>query len=68
LNFDLTINYKTILTKTDWIVFFLILILTIAAVIYGQYKKKKLKDNKEPAFLDLLLMGRQLTLPRTRHI
>jgi SSS family solute:Na+ symporter len=63
LNFDLTINYKTILTKTDWIVFFLILILTIAAVIYGQYKKKKLKDNKEPAFLDLLLMGRQLTLP-----
>jgi SSS family solute:Na+ symporter len=63
LNFDLTVNYKTILTKIDWIVFFSILILTIAAVIYGQYKKKKLKDNKEPAFLDLLLMGRQLTLP-----
>jgi SSS family solute:Na+ symporter len=44
-------------------VFFSILILTIAAVIYGQYKKKKLKNNKELAFLDLLLMGRQLTLP-----
>ncbi len=63
LNFDLTINYKTILTKIDWIVFFSILILTIAAIIYGQYKKKKLKNNKELAFLDLLLMGRQLTLP-----
>ncbi len=63
MNFDLTINYKTILTKIDWIVFFSILILTIAAIIYGQYKKKKLKNNKELAFLDLLLMGRQLTLP-----
>jgi len=63
LNFNLTINYKTILTKVDWIVFFSILILTITAVVYGQYKKKKLKNNKELAFLDLLLMGRQLTLP-----
>jgi len=66
LNFDLTINYKTILTKIDWIVFFSILMLTIAAVIYGQYRKKrqkKITSDKELAFLDLLLMGRQLTLP-----
>ena len=66
MNFDLTINYKTILTKIDWIVFFSILILTIAAIIYGQYRKKrqkKITSDKELAFLDLLLMGRQLTLP-----
>ena len=66
MNFDLTINYKTILTKVDWIVFFSILILTIAAVVYGQYRKKRQKkgaSDKEIAFLDLLLMGRQLTLP-----
>ncbi len=66
MKFDLTINYKTILTKVDWIVFFSILVLTITAVVYGQYRKKKLNTtakDKNIAFLDLLLMGRQLTLP-----
>lgn len=64
MKFDLEVNYKTILNSTDWYVFFGILVLTIAAVIYGQYLKKKIKsEEKEIAFLDLLLMGRRLTLP-----
>ncbi len=65
LEFDLTIDYKTILSKLDWIVFFGILLLTFLSVIYGQYLKKKrgVSENKETRFLDLMLMGRQLTLP-----
>lgn len=63
---ELTVDYKTILSKLDWYVFFGILILTLISVIYGQYLKKKnrnILDNKEVRFLELLLMGRQLTLP-----
>ncbi|MDP8269204.1 MAG: sodium:solute symporter family protein [Candidatus Tenebribacter davisii] len=65
MEFDLTIDYKTILSRLDWIVFFGILLLTFISVIYGQYLKKKkgVSENKEARFLDLLLMGRQLTLP-----
>jgi len=45
-------------------VFFSILVLTISSVIYGySLKKKNISGKKELAFLDLLLMGRQLTLP-----
>jgi len=65
LEIDLTIDYKTILSRLDWIVFFGILLLTFISVMYGQYLKKKRgnSENKETQFLDLLLMGRQLTLP-----
>jgi len=46
-------------------VFFGVLILTLAFVIYGQSlkKKNKHKGDENYNFLDLLLMGRQLTLP-----
>ncbi len=61
---ELTVDYKTILSKLDWYVFFGILVLTLASVIYGQLlKKRNTSDNKEIRFLELLLMGRQLTLP-----
>jgi len=63
LEFELTVDYKTILSKLDWFVFFGVLLLTF---IYGQYLKKKkgnISDNNEIHFLDLFLMGRQLTLP-----
>ncbi len=66
LEFELTVDYKTILSKLDWYVFFGILLLTFLSVIYGQYLKKKkgkLSDDKDVNFIDLLLMGRQLTLP-----
>jgi len=66
LEFELTVDYKTILSKLDWFVFFGVLLLTFLSVIYGQYLKKKkgnISDNNEIHFLDLFLMGRQLTLP-----
>ncbi len=66
MNVETTIDYKSTLTVTDWTIFFAILILTISSVIYGQYRKKRnpnLSGDKELAFLDLLLMGRRLTLP-----
>lgn len=67
LNFDLTVDYKTILSKLDWIIFFGVLLLTFLSIIYGQYVKNKSSKNiaksKELKFLELLLMGRQLTLP-----
>ena len=65
LQFSETIDFKSIITKADWIVFFAVLILTLASVLYGQTLKKKSqqKDDEEYNFIDLLLMGRQLTLP-----
>ena len=53
------INY---LTPIDWIVFFTILAITIAAVIWG-HSKKEHSENEEENFIDLMLMGRKLTLP-----
>ncbi len=47
------------LSAADWWVFGLVLALTLAAAIYGHYRKKRPKNN----VLDYLLMGRQLTLP-----
>jgi len=58
------IELTEILTGLDWIVFGLVLLSTAGAVIYGaRIKSKEVKDSKEKSFLDLLLMGRQLTLP-----
>lgn len=50
-----------ILETADWIVFIGVLAITIAAVAYGNFRKKK--HLSEDNFFDLLLMGRQLTLP-----
>ncbi|MCF7858518.1 MAG: sodium:solute symporter family protein [Candidatus Cloacimonetes bacterium] len=67
MNFDLTVDYRTILSKLDWIIFFGVLLLTFLSIIYGQHLKNKNPKNtiksKELGFLELLLMGRQLTLP-----
>ncbi len=49
------------LTTLDLIIFFAILLLTIASVIYGQYRMNKTSEKE--TFLDLLIMGRRLTLP-----
>lgn len=47
------------LSAADWWVFSLVLALTFAAAVYGNYRKKRPKNKA----LDYLLMGRQLTLP-----
>ena len=50
------------LSLLDWIVFFLVLMVTFFAVIYG-HKLKNQERNEEAHILELLLMGRRLTLP-----
>jgi solute:Na+ symporter, SSS family len=50
------------LTTIDWLVFFFIFALTILSVIYGNLRKKKV-ENEEEDYIDLILMGRRLTLP-----
>lgn len=51
------------LNFADWAVFFLVLLATIASVIWGQRKKETVSDEKDPGIVELLLMGRSLTLP-----
>ena len=56
------LDILTHLSTFDWIVFFFVILLTISSVIYGHtLKKKSVKD--DGTFLDLILMGRSLTLP-----
>lgn len=51
------------ITLTDWIVFFLVLLATLASVLYGQSLKSKLSESEQNSTIELLLMGRKLTLP-----
>jgi SSS family solute:Na+ symporter len=51
------------ITVLDWIVFFAVLALTFASVIYGQKLKGGLSDEEKSSTIELLLMGRRLTLP-----
>jgi SSS family solute:Na+ symporter len=59
------IELSQILTTADWLVFFIVMLLTIISVLYGNHRKKQdIKANDESGnFLDLLIMGRRLTLP-----
>ncbi len=52
---------SNILSTLDYVVFALIMVMTIAFVLWGNYRKNK-QDIKDK-FLDHMLMGRQLTLP-----
>lgn len=56
------IDLLSLLTPLDWFIFFFIAALTVAFVIWGQLKKKK-SNNEDENFIDLMLMGRGLTLP-----
>ena len=55
-----TIKVLDYFSSLDYLVFALVLCCTLIFVIYGYYKRKKVKDDK---FLDYMLMGRRLTLP-----
>ncbi|MEZ4741617.1 MAG: sodium:solute symporter family protein [Bdellovibrionota bacterium] len=50
------------ITRIDLIVFTAVIIVTIVAVLWGNYLKEK-SNSEDAGFLDHLLMGRQLTLP-----
>ena len=65
-NFSPTLNLIDIITPLDWTIFTIILVLTAASVLWGNTLRKKApktKSEEEYNYLDLLLMGRQLTLP-----
>lgn len=51
------------ITPVDWIVFFAVLLATLASVLYGQSLKSKLSETERNSTVELLLMGRKLTLP-----
>lgn len=51
------------ITTVDWIIFFLVLGATLAAVLYGQSLKSNLSEKEKNSTVELLLMGRKLTLP-----
>ena len=51
------------ITPVDWIIFFLVLAATLGAVLYGQSLKSKLSEKEKNSTVELLLMGRRLTLP-----
>ncbi len=70
MNLSPTLNYSSILTSLDWIVFFAILIATFISVWIGHWLKKRTDQKYQQqaaeesiGMLELLLMGRQLTLP-----
>src|SRR5690606_2010138 len=50
------------LATLDWIVFAVILLITVLAVVFG-HRKKLNTDTDESNLLEILLMGRKLTLP-----
>ena len=56
------IDILSLLTPLDWTIFFSIAVITVLSVIWGQKLKKK-NSTEEENFIDLMLMGRQLTLP-----
>lgn len=60
--FQSQLKISDVLSKADWFVFFFVILLTTLAVFYGEWKKKSIKGEKE-SFLDMLILGRQLTLP-----
>lgn len=51
------------LNPLDWFIFFLVIVATIASVLWGNKLKKKLSQDEQMSTVELLLMGRQLTLP-----
>jgi solute:Na+ symporter, SSS family len=51
------------LTLIDWVVFFAVLVITFASVMVGQRLKQQLSSKERHGPLELLLMGRRLTMP-----
>ena len=47
----------------DWIVFVAVLVATLLSVLWGQRLKNRLPEKEQLSAVELLLMGRSLTLP-----
>ncbi len=57
------IDLWTSLSRLDVGIFFAVLVITALAVVVGQKLKSKAIQTEEESMLDLLILGRQLTLP-----
>lgn len=55
-------KFQDLISTLDYIVFFSMLSITFIFIFYGQKKSKQLKEESHK-ILDLMLMGRRLTLP-----
>jgi SSS family solute:Na+ symporter len=53
----------TILSFADWFIFMAVFLITILSVWWGNHLKSKLSSNEQNSLVELLLMGRKLTLP-----
>ncbi len=62
-----SLSIPSSITLIDWLCFTAVLTITFISVIYGHIRHRQLnakhQHNKEEKIIDLLLMGRQLTLP-----
>ncbi len=56
-------GFAFLISTIDWIVFFAVLFLTFIVVWYGNRAKNQLESKDEYSVVELLLMGRRLTLP-----
>lgn len=53
-----------LMSPLDWVAFFAVLLLTLLSVLYGERLKKRQTERSDQfSTLELLLMGRSLTLP-----
>jgi SSS family solute:Na+ symporter len=64
-SFKLAIELSETITILDWAVFAAVAVATVLAVFYGHFRKRAQSSatKDEANIIDLLLMGRQLTLP-----
>ncbi len=62
-NFRDDISLSQTLSTLDWSIFVFLILLTIAFVLYGNFRKKKVNQKNEFDLIDHLIMGRKLTLP-----
>jgi SSS family solute:Na+ symporter len=65
MTFESKIDVARLLTPLDWIVFAAILAATLGAVVYGHVRRARSARHadEQEHFLDILVMGRRLTLP-----
>lgn len=67
--FSPEVSFSEIVTPLDWAVFVVVQIVTVGAVVYGHLRKRRQQrqaaavSDESVNVIDLLLMGRQLTLP-----
>ncbi len=63
MNLRSKLELSSILSPVDWLVFSVVLLVTVGLVIWGNIRDSKSDKSPEAGILDYMLMGRRLTLP-----